>query len=175
MPDSVELSGNQERLRGGSSISGKRRGIEEGVYRICTQPFDEDQDRYDKLYLSIESGFVKVFPETRDDASLWRITQIYNPIDTFNINSPSTNLLHLNSTPKYRIENVGNREFLGLSRSLVLWPLTDFESSKRLTLVATKGFDSPLEVFISPPSKDDSGTTTQHKVCVYPFVAHVAH
>ncbi|KAL0060235.1 hypothetical protein AAF712_012990 [Marasmius tenuissimus] len=130
-------------------------GIQDGTYRIVTQGDDQEP-----LHLATESGFVKAFPASDDQAraeSLWKITRVYTSADSFNINSPvpentllarrnsnanesvraqAKSVLTAMSTPKYRIENVGSKEFLGLSRS-------------RLILVTTKDSDNPLEVEIT--------------------------
>ncbi|KAK1232845.1 hypothetical protein PQX77_004011 [Marasmius sp. AFHP31] len=136
--------------------------VQDGTYRIITQGDDQEP-----LHLATESGFVKAFLADGDQGraeSLWKITRVYTSADSFNINSPipentllarrnsnaneairaqANSVLTAMSTPRYRIENVGSKEFLGLSRS-------------RLILVTTKDSDNPLEVEITPsPSSPD--------------------
>ncbi|KAG7094616.1 hypothetical protein E1B28_005440 [Marasmius oreades] len=137
-----------------------RQGLEDGIYQISTtQSFDNDCHVERPLYLATDSGFVKVVPEPRDNATLWRINRINTQLDTFNINSPSCNISNLVSSHafRYRVENVGSGELLGLSRS-------------RLTLITTKGYqDNTLKVFISPsePPSCESGTTSTGSYKMY--------
>ncbi|KAL0568835.1 hypothetical protein V5O48_013138 [Marasmius crinis-equi] len=141
------------------SLNSKTKGtIQDGTYRITTQ----GDDQYSQsLYLATDSGSVKAFPGAgHSENSLWRITRIYTPADSFNINSPVPLLASPKkngkdyssipqvSAPRYKVENVGSGEFLGLSRS-------------RLILITTKDPDTPLEVAISPTPSPSNPTGFQ--------------